>query len=134
MRNVASINGGSVPVQASQYWPQALPLRSPKLYPVASAPTSVSSSSVQALARPPKSAAAARVALQVTILPALFMRLQQAVANLCGDAVEILTVEALPHNECLRVRFGVDGSCIDAAMAVIIGVLPSGEIGRFAAL
>jgi hypothetical protein len=133
MRNAASIDGCSVP-HPPQHRSQPLPLRTPKLYPVASAPASISSSSVQPLARPTKSAAVARVALQVTILPALFMRLQQAVSNLCGDSVEILAVEPLPHNECLRVRFGVDGGCIDAAMAVIIGVLPSGEIGRLAAL
>lgn len=127
MRNAALIDGCSVP-HPPQHWSQPLPLRTPKLYPVASVPTSSST------AQPPKSAAVARVALQVTILPALFMRLQQAVSNLCGDSVEILAVEPLPHNECLRVRFGVDGGCIDAAMAVIIGVLPSGEIGRLAAL
>lgn len=133
MRNAALIDGCSVP-HPPQCRAQPQQPRSPKLYPLTSAPTSVSSSTTQPLAPSSKSATVARVALQVTILPALFMRLQQAVASLCGDAVEILAVEALPHKECLRVRFGVDGGCIDAAMAVIIGVLPSGEIGRLAAL
>ncbi len=82
----------------------------------------------------PLQATAAKVVLQVTILPALLNCLQQAVAMSCGKVVDILGIEPVPRSQNIRVRFGIDGGSVNAAMEAIIRALPSGEIGRFAAL
>jgi len=77
---------------------------------------------------------APKVVLQVTILPALLSCLQQAVGKSCGKVVDILGIEPMPRSQCIRVRFGIDGASVNAAMEAIIRALPSGEIGRVAAL
>ncbi|MFA6922581.1 MAG: hypothetical protein WC216_12125 [Gallionella sp.] len=77
---------------------------------------------------------ASKVVLQVTILPALLNCLQQAVAKRCGKVVEILGIEPVPRTQSIRVRLAVAGGSINAAMEAIIRALPSGEIGRIAAL
>ncbi len=75
-----------------------------------------------------------KVVLQVTILPALLSCLQQAVSKSCGKVVDILGIEPMPRSQCIRVQFGIDGASVNATMAAIIRALPSGEIGRVAAL
>jgi hypothetical protein len=75
-----------------------------------------------------------QVVLQVTILPALLDSLQQAVAKSCGKVVDILGIESVPRSQSIRVRFGIDGGSVNAVMDAIIRTLPSGEIGRIAAL
>jgi hypothetical protein len=79
-------------------------------------------------------ATASKVVFQVTILPALLNCLQQTVALSCGKVVDILGIEPVPRSQSIRVRFGIDGGSVNAAMEAIIRALPSGEIGRFAAL
>ena len=75
-----------------------------------------------------------KVVLQVTILPALLSCLQQAVAKSCGKVVDILGIEPVPRSQSIRVRLGIDGGSLNKAMEAIIRTLPSGEIGRVAAL
>jgi hypothetical protein len=77
---------------------------------------------------------AAKVVLQVTILPALLNCLQQAVAKSCGKVVDILGVEPVPRTQSIRVRLAVAGVSVNAVMEAIIRALPSGEIGRIATL
>ncbi len=74
------------------------------------------------------------VVLQVTILPALLNSLQQAVAASCGKVANILGTDPLPRSQSIRVRLGIDAVSVNAAMEAIIRALPSGEIGRIAAL
>ena len=76
----------------------------------------------------------AKVVLQVTILPALLNSLQQAVARSCGKVVDILGIEPVPRTQSIRVRLAIAGGSVNAAMEAIIRALPSGEIGRIAAL
>lgn len=52
----------------------------------------------------------------------------------CGKVVDILGIEPVPRSQNIRVRFGIDGGSVNAAMEAIIRTLPSGEIGRFATL
>lgn len=75
-----------------------------------------------------------KVVLQVTIFPHLLNCLQQAVAKRCGKVVEILGVEPVPRTRSIRVRLSIDGVSANTAMEAIIRALPSGEIGRIAAL
>ncbi|MGO8756371.1 MAG: hypothetical protein ACLQHK_14240 [Gallionellaceae bacterium] len=77
---------------------------------------------------------APKVVLHVTIFPALLNRLQQAVAKSCGKVAEILGIEPVARSQRIRVRLGIDGVSVNAAMEAIIRALPSGEIGRVAAL
>ena len=127
MSNSASINSCSVQVRPPQRRPQPLLLRSYR----------VLSTSVPA-PRPafahPMQVPTAKVVLQVTILPALLNSLQQAVARSCGKVVEILGIEPVPRTQSIRVRFAIAGVSVNAAMEAIIRALPSGEIGRIAAL
>lgn len=76
---------------------------------------------------------AASVTLQVTILPELLNSLQQSLAECCGKVVDILGVEPVPRTQSVRVRFAIASASVNAAMAAIIRVLPSGEIGRIVA-
>ena len=127
MSESASSNGCSVQAHPQQRRSQPFLLRSyralPTFVPVPQ----------PALARPLQ-ATASKVVFQVTILPALLNCLQQTVALSCGKVVDILGIEPVPRSQSIRVRFGIDGGSVNAAMEAIIRALPSGEIGRFAAL
>jgi hypothetical protein len=127
MSNSASINSCSVQVRPPQRRPQPLLLRSYRvLSPSVPAP-------LPAFAHPMQ-VPAAKVVLQVTILPALLNCLQQAVAKSCGKVVDILGVEPVPRTQSIRVRLAVAGVSVNAVMEAIIRALPSGEIGRIATL
>ena len=127
MNKPASINDFSVQAHPPERWSQPLFLRSCRAL-TASVPVPL-----HALAHPTQ-VPASKVVLQVTILPALLNSLQQAVAMSCGKVVEILGIEPVPRSQRIRVRLGLDGVSVNAAMEAIIRALPSGEIGRVAAL
>lgn len=127
MSNSESINSCSVQSRPPQRRPQPLLLRSYRALPK-SAPAPV-----PAFAQPMQ-VPASKVVLQVTILPALLNCLQQAVARSCGKVVDILGIEPVPRTQSIRVRLAIAGVSVNAAMEAIIRALPSGEIGRVAAL
>jgi hypothetical protein len=74
-----------------------------------------------------------RVALDVTILPALLGRLRSAIEGDSGVAT-VLTLEPLRRSECFRVRIGVERSRVTSAILTVIRALPSGQIGRVSRL
>ena len=127
MSKTASISGCSVQVRPPQRRPQSFLFRSCRALPA------LVPSSLPALVRPVQ-ALAPQVVLQVTILPALLDSLQQAVAKSCGKVADILGIEPVPRSQSIRVRLGIDGVSVSAVMGAIICTLPSGEIGRIAAL
>lgn len=127
MSNSAVIKSCTVQARPPQRSPQLRLLRSYRVLP-ASAPAP------QPASVHPMQVAAPKVVLQVTILPALLNSLQQAVARSCGKVVEILGIEPVPRTQSIRVRLAVAGISVNAAMEAIIRALPSGEIGRIAAL
>ena len=127
MSNSESIISCTVQSRPPQRRPQPLLLRSYRAL----------STSVPVFRPPfahPMQVPASKVVLQVTILPALLNSLQQAVARSCGKVVDILGIEPVPRTQSIRVRLAIAGVSVNAAMEAIIRALPSGEIGRIAAL
>lgn len=127
MSKTASINDCYVQARPPQRESQPLLLRSCHTL-------STSVPALQPALAHPMQVSAPKVVLHVTIFPALLNCLQQAVAKSCGKVADILGIEPVPRSQRIRVRLGIDGVSVNAAMEAIIRALPSGEIGRVAAL
>jgi hypothetical protein len=73
-----------------------------------------------------------RVVMQITIEPTWAKDVRQAIAQACGERVEILRTQPVPRSTQVRVWLDVPKAATAVAMGAILRTLPYGEIGRTA--
>jgi hypothetical protein len=77
-------------------------------------------------------AAEQRVVMQITIEPTWAQDVRQAIAQACGERVEIVRTQPVPRSTQVRVWLDLPKAATALAMGAVLRTLPYGEIGRIA--
>jgi len=68
--------------------------------------------------------------MQLTVDTASLTTLRQTVAQICGDALEFMRIEACEHGARMKVWVCVAASLVEQVMEAVMRRLPAAEFGR----
>jgi PTS system nitrogen regulatory IIA component len=89
---------------------------------------------MQVVALPDRTPTEKRVMIRLTVEADCVTLLRRAVVATCGESVELLRTQAVPHSSEVRVWLVLAKSAATGAMDLILKTAPYGEIGSVTAI